>query len=292
MRMAIFRYPGGKSKYTKFILPTLYKCTGFSLYVEPFVGGGSVALAMAAKHPQIKLVLNDLDPGVAAFWDLVASAPEPEFQTLENRILNTQPAVAMFEEILDSNPSDRAGKAFRTFFLNRTSFGGMGWCPLGGWDQESKEKIDSRWGGAKKIVELREARRLLHGRTQVLNADFASVIPLVHEKALMFADPQYYTAGNQLYNFKWSDADHVRLRDALRFTRCNWVVSYDDHPRIRQLYETLTRPFPVKYSVGKTRKKTAELLLFPRLEFPTDINPELGMGDALRIWIKGFGPND
>src|SRR5205823_5433865 len=177
------------------------------------------------------------------------------FQTLENRILNTQPTVAMFEEILDSNPSDRAGKAFRTFFLNRTSFGGMGWCPLGGWDQESKEKIDSRWGGAKKIVELREARRLLHGRTQVLNADFASVIPLVHEKALMFADPQYYTAGNQLYNFKWSDADHVRLRDALRFTRCNWVVSYDEPPTHKTAVRDADATLPGEVFSGKDTEK-------------------------------------
>ena len=129
--MALLRYPGGKSKYTDFILPTLYKLSGFSLYVEPFVGGGSVALAMAAKHPDVKLVLNDFDQGVAAFWDLIANAPESEFETLGERILNTQPTVTTFKEMLDSDPLDRAGKAFRTFFLNRTSYGGMGVASTG-----------------------------------------------------------------------------------------------------------------------------------------------------------------
>jgi DNA adenine methylase len=133
-RMALLRYPGGKSKYTDFILPALYKLSGFSLFVEPFTGGGSVALAMAAKHLKIKLVLNDFDPGIAAFWDLIANAPSSEFQSFEERVLNTQPTVAMFNEMLESNPSDRGGKAFRTFFLNRTSFGGMGWRPLGGFE--------------------------------------------------------------------------------------------------------------------------------------------------------------
>jgi DNA adenine methylase len=294
-RMALLRYPGGKSKYTDFILPALYKLSGFSLYVEPFVGGGSVALAIAAKHPNIKLVLNDFDQGLAAFWDLIANAPDSEFQSFEDRILNTQPTVAMFEEMLETNASDRVDKAFRTFFLNRTSYGGMGWLPLGGWEQTSKGKIDSRWGSARKVLELRQARGLLCGRTKVLNADFARVIPLAHEKALMFLDPLYYEKGNELYNFTWSDADHVRLRDLLRLAKCNWVLSYDDHVRIRDLYRTLARPFPVKYTLGKKRKKMGELLLFPRLEFPTEINPEVGVegiGDTLSLWIKGYGPHD
>ena len=105
----------------------------------------------------------------------------------------------------------------------------------------------------------------------------------------MFLDPQYYEAGNQLYNFTWTDADHIRLRDALR-GKSNWVMSYDDHPFIRDLYRTLAYLMAVKYSVGRKRKKMHELLLFPRLEFPPEFNE--GMGDTLRIWIKGYGPND
>ena len=290
----MFRYPGGKVRYTGFILPTLYRYSGFSVYVEPFVGGGSVALAMATRHSGVELIINDLDPGIAAFWDLIANANEPEFQSLLDRIQNTRPTVAMFNEMLESKPSDRPGRAFRTFFLNRTSFGGMGWRPLGGKNQTSAGKIDSRWGGAKSVPEFDEARRLLHGRTQVLNADFTSVIPLANQKALMFLDPQYYEAGNLLYNFKWTDDDHIRLRDALR-GRSNWVMSYDDHRFIRDLYATLAYLMAVKYSVGKKRKEMNELLLFPRLEFPPEFNPNVGAGgtgDTLRIWIKGYGPND
>jgi DNA adenine methylase len=105
--MALFRYPGGKVKYTNFILPTLYRRSGFSTYVEPFVGGGSVALAMAARHPGVKLILNDLDTGIAAFFDLIANAPETEFQNLQDRIVNTQPTVVMFNDVLKSEPSAR-----------------------------------------------------------------------------------------------------------------------------------------------------------------------------------------
>lgn len=292
--MSLFRYPGGKVRYTDFILPTLYRFSGFSSYVEVFVGGGSVALAMAMQHPSVNIIINDLDTGIASFWDLIANAPEPEFQSLVERIQNTKPTVEMFNQIKQSLPSDRPGQAFRALFLNRCSYGGMGWRPLGGKGQQSLGKIDSRWGGEKKVFEMNEARRLLHGRTQVLNADFGNVIPLAGEKALMFLDPPYYKAGNELYNFTWTDADHIRLRDALK-GKSNWVMSYDDHPFIRERYHTLAYLMAVKYSVGRNRKKMNELLLFPRLEFPPDCNLDVGINgisDTLRIWIKGFGPND
>ena len=294
--MALFRYPGGKTRYTDFILPTLYRYSGFSVYVEPFVGGGSVALAMAERYPNIKFILNDLDEGIWAFWDLVANAPDSEFQELADRILHTKPTLEMFYEMLASKPTDRIGRAFRTFFLNRASHMGMGLRPLGGKDQTSEGKIDSRWGKpATKLLELNEARRLLSGRTKVLKEDFATVIPLAAgANTLMFLDPQYYEAGNQLYKFKWTDADHIRLHDAL-VGKSNWVMSYDDHPFIRNLYKVLAYMMSVQYSMGKDRKKMSELLLFPRLEFPTASNPDVGVGgvgDTLRIWVKGFGPND
>ncbi len=295
LSMSLFRYPGGKDRYKKFILPTLFRCSGFSIYIDPFVGGGSVALAMAARYPDIKLILNDLDVGVSAFWDLVANAPDSEFKELEDQILKTCPTVALFNEIKESQPTDRFGRAFRALYLNRTSYGGMGLRPLGGKNQTSVGKIDSRWNAKIKVEELHDARRLLAGRTKVLNADFASVIPLAAgANTLMFLDPQYYQAGNQLYNFKWSDADHVRLRDALT-GKSNWVMSYDDHPFIRDLYKVLAYVMSVQYSMGKKRKKMSEVLLSTRLEFPTDFNPDVGVGGigaTLRIWVKGYGPND
>jgi DNA adenine methylase len=293
--VALFRYPGGKVRYKGFILPALYRCSGFSIYAEPFVGGGSVALAMAAKHPSVKLILNDLETGISAFWDLVANAPDTELKELANRILNTRPTVSLFHEIKASQPSDRLGRAFRALFLNRASHGGMGENPLGGKGQTSKGKIDSRWSAKNRVKELHEARRLLAGRTKVLNADFASVIPLAAgANTLTFLDPPYYEAGNQLYQFKWTDADHIRLHDALA-GKSNWVMSYDDHPFIKDLYKTLAYLMSVKYSMGQNRKKMSELLLFPRLEFPAAFNPGVGvngMSDMPRIWIKGFGPND
>ena len=91
---------------------------------------------------------------------------------------------------------------------------------------------------------------------------------------------------------RWIEADHIRLRDALK-NKSNWALSYDDHPLVRDLYQTLERPITVNYSISKSKK--TELLLFVRVEFPTDTNPDVGVdgiSGTLRTWIKGYGPND
>jgi len=290
--VALFRYPGGKTRYSKYILPTLFRLSRFSLYVEPFVGGGSVALAMAKQYPNVKLILNDFDSGIAAFWDLLATGDDVELAALAERVSSTHPTVDLFSEIKNSQPKDKLERAFRSFFLNRTSYGGMGVRPLGGKNQASKDKIHSRWGAENLVCELFEARKLLYGRTEVHNDDFAKVIPIAQAGSIMFLDPPYYKAGNSLYKFAWSDADHVRLRDAVAGMN-NWVMSYDDHQRIRELYKTLATVMPVKYSMGSGRKKMHELLLSTRLEFPTDTNPDVGgISDTLRIWVEGYGPED
>ena len=147
--MSLFRYPGGKTRYTDFILPTLYRCSGFSIYVEPFVGGGSVALAVAERHPNVKLILNDLDKGIWAFWDLGrCNAPEDRVSRMADRILHTRPWVALFKEIHTKPAHGSARTGVRAFFLNRASHMGMGQRALGGKGQTSKGKIDSRWGAS------------------------------------------------------------------------------------------------------------------------------------------------
>ena len=51
------RYPGGKSKAVKNILPLV---PYFEEYREPFVGGGSVFLSLLQKYPEKKYWINDL----------------------------------------------------------------------------------------------------------------------------------------------------------------------------------------------------------------------------------------
>jgi len=159
-------------------------------------------------------------------------------------------------------------KAFHSLFFNRTTFGGMANSgPLGGYAQGGTGKIDSRWNPSKLATDIKTARRLLRGRTVVLNKDFEPVIAQADDRSFMYFDPPYYKAGNELYTSRWKDDDHVRLSEALR-GRDNWLLSYDAHPRIQEIYPMLVFPVPATYSIAKNKCRELLLAQLPIHEFP------------------------
>ncbi len=60
------RYPGGKSKALEQILPLI---PHFEEFREPFVGGGSVFLALKQLYPDRKYWINDLYFELYKFWE-------------------------------------------------------------------------------------------------------------------------------------------------------------------------------------------------------------------------------
>jgi DNA adenine methylase len=233
--LAIFRYPGGKTK----LLPQINRFLWLkkaTTYIEPFVGGGSVALAVAQANPNVKIVLNDRDPNIHSFWKVVASDSDTAFESLIKSVQRTHPTVSLFRR-LKANPGEtEVESAFTALYINRTAFGGNARSgPLGGYDQKGTKKICQRWNAPKLVEAIRKARSLLFGRTTVLNEDFERVISLADEKSFIYLDPPYYKAGNQLYTSVWTDADHERLAAALRSCNCPWSLSYDLHPKIIRL---------------------------------------------------------
>ena len=52
------RYPGGKSRAVKYLLPKFPK--DITEYREPFLGGGSVAIAFTKRYPDVPVWVNDL----------------------------------------------------------------------------------------------------------------------------------------------------------------------------------------------------------------------------------------
>lgn len=59
-----------------------------------------------------------------------------------------------------------------------------------------------------------------------------------------FIDPPYYKQGSRLYQHSFNDKDHVHLSDQLRDINYHhknlWMLAYDNHPRILELYDWAT----------------------------------------------------
>src|SRR5579871_4419581 len=236
---SLTRYIGGKTFLAKDI-PFRWTLGRGNTYVEPFVGGGSVALTQASVWDSCKIILNDADPEVVALWR-AAISPQAEFDRFLSLIDDARPDLDLFEKYQYSIPPDPVERALRFLILNRCSrVESNGKRPLGGWYAKDFDGLLSRWRPQRHQKELREARELLYGRTTVYNQDFADILAMADKTWRMYIDPPYYEIGDTLYNVEFHHADHVRLRDALKTTPADFVLSYGDHPKIHEMYAGFT----------------------------------------------------
>jgi DNA adenine methylase len=85
----IIKWPGGKEKELKYILPN---APAFKRFFEPFVGGGSVFMAMRAKEYYI----NDLSSELIALYRNIATTDAKFFQYVELMDASWVNALAFF----------------------------------------------------------------------------------------------------------------------------------------------------------------------------------------------------
>ena len=62
------RYPGGKAKVAKIIAENNLLD---GVYIEPYVGGASVALSLLFNEYVSRIIINDKDRAIYAFWHSV-----------------------------------------------------------------------------------------------------------------------------------------------------------------------------------------------------------------------------
>ena len=58
------RYPGGKSKAVKKLYELLPNIGEYEEWREPFLGGGSMSVAISNRYPDMKIWVNDLYPAL------------------------------------------------------------------------------------------------------------------------------------------------------------------------------------------------------------------------------------
>ena len=62
------RYPGGKSRACVKMDQYIPDLRDFKEYREPFLGGGSVAIHITKKYPNLNVWVNDLYEPLVNFW--------------------------------------------------------------------------------------------------------------------------------------------------------------------------------------------------------------------------------
>lgn len=260
------RYPGGKgSLYSR--LRGLLRASGLAgcTYVEPYAGGAGAGLALLVTGQVERVVINDLDPAIHAFWSMLVSDPD----RLIGRIRKVDLSVAEWkrqrEIYLECSRDDTDALGFATFYLNRTNHSGvLNAGPIGGLDQSGSYKIDARFN-REQLAERIRILALYTDKITVTSSDGVRVIRKYggRKKAFIYADPPYFEKAGSLYMNAFSAEDHTRLAEDLNARASgSWLLTYDNAPRVHELYSARRRrTFQLHYSAHNVRKATEVAVL-------------------------------
>jgi|ERR1043166_6548909 DNA adenine methylase len=272
------RYPGGKQILGR-LLAYLVHCNGASggVYVEPYAGGAGVALALLFGEHVDRVVINDADACIFAFWRSLLCKTEKFVKLLYKTPITVQEWSRQRKIYVHPKQYSELSVGFATFYLNRCNRSGiiMNGGPIGGQKQTGKWKIDARFNRTE--LERRIRRIALYkDRISVFNLDAIDLLNSQvdalsrKERRFVYLDPPYYAKGRDLYLNYYEHDDHARLAGHMRRqTKFPWVMSYDNVPQIAALYKDLRQiRFGLDYT-ARERHAGTELMIFrPDLVFP------------------------
>jgi DNA adenine methylase len=225
--LTLLRYPGGKYYALSFLLP-FCESIDHDEYREPFFGGGSV---FWAKEKSKSNWINDLEPELINLLKCIQNEERRNqlIKLFDNENEATKEQYLLVKNLLPRNEIERA---YKYFYLNRTSFSGKMKSPS--WGYRPKRSVPPiRW--KEKIVPA----GIKLANVKITNLDFSKVInePAKGNKVLIFLDPPYYNVKQENhYIMAFELKDHIRLANDLKQTKHKFFLTYDDCPEIRKLY--------------------------------------------------------
>ena len=170
------RYPGSKNKLYTYIRH-LVEVNSTKTYVEPFVGGGSLACKLLLNGDVDRIIINDYDRSVYAFWYCVFN----DTDRLINKIRDTDITIEEWHRqkailktrVTNDNLLDLG---FAMLFCNRTNRSGILTAGvIGGLKQDGKYKLDCRFN-KEKLIKMIEELSLYKGRVEVHNKDAVELL--------------------------------------------------------------------------------------------------------------------
>lgn len=235
---------------------------------EPFAGGAGASLSLLFQEETPRIHLNDADPAIFDFWWTLKNRSKPFFRMIDNAKIDIEEWRRQRSIYRAPHAPSRLQRGFSAFYLNRCNRSGiiMNGGPIGGIDQRGKWKIDARFN---KIDLRRRCERVSEYRDRIFvsGEDGLKFIRSIdRKKVFLFIDPPYFVKGSLLYLNFLNPSYHEELAEELRLSSDSyWVVTYDDCPEIRRLYEGWAdvRDFSLRYAAAE-RKAGREILITPK----------------------------
>lgn len=146
-------------------------------------------------------------------------------------------------------------RAVRFFVLNRITFSGI--VDSGGYSQSAYEKrfTDSS------IERVKNISPHLSG-IKITNDDYTEVLFQAGDNVFIFLDPPYWKATeSKLYGVRGNlhtAFDHAEFAKNMRKCPHKWLITYDDSPVIRELFDFAEiQEWTLQYGMNNYRKASA-----------------------------------
>lgn len=278
------RYPGGKGKLADFV-KLIFERNSLKdgYYVEPYAGGASIALSLLFNDYASKIIINDFDKSIYAFWHSVIYNTDELCKMIADTKVNMTTWKQQKEIQKQKEEAELLLLGFSTFFLNRTNRSGIIKAGvIGGNEQLGNYKIDARFNKTDLINRIQKIGKL-ESRIILYNLDAIKLITKISkqlpEKTLIYFDPPYYLKGKELYVNHYKHEDHLLVSQMISgIEEHKWLVSYDNEKEIRKLYKDNKKfAYSLNYSAVNATTGTEVMIYHNDLIIPRSARPVLNL---------------
>jgi site-specific DNA-adenine methylase len=263
------RYPGGKSRACVKMDPYFPDLRNYDEFREPFLGGGSVAIYITKKYPNLDIWVNDLYEPLVNFWQqlqMFGSDLKDKLVDLKSTHNNPESAKELFlasKEKINDQSLPSLGRAVAFYIVNKCSFSGLtessSFSP-----QASNSNFSLR--GIQKLPEY----SALISKWRITNYSYDYMMD-GNKGAFMYLDPPYDIKDN-LYGRKGSmhkGFDHDKFAADCDANNMDQLISYNSDQLVKDRFTNWNAgEFDLTYTMRSTgeymrdQKQRKELLLF------------------------------
>jgi len=243
----LLKWAGGKSQLLSQLLPLIDRPGQYRTYYEPFVGGGAVFFALAARNKMQAAWLNDLNAELMNVYRTVAFDPEWLLKALEELLEEYPISEDDYYAVRELEPTTDDDCAARTIYLNKTAFNGLYRvnkdgkfnAPYGRWPADKLPTVIDE-------PNIRAVHAVLDGlQARTTSLDFEAAVMAAGAGDLVYIDPPYLPVkadsfGKGYTSSGFSMEDHERLARVfgeLVDRGVAVVASNSDTPAARELYK-------------------------------------------------------
>ncbi len=253
---SVIGWVGGKRLLRKVIVPLIPK---HNVYCEPFGGAAWILFGKSEDHKvwqvskkhKYREVLNDINGELINFWKHVKYHPDAFKTEVEQYMASRE----LFSEFLEIKPRTDFERAMVFYYKLACSFGSL------------SKTFAVR--GHRSMLPLRNGDKLEKAAERLKDViierlDFEKLIMKYDSiRSFFYIDPPYYEH-EDLYKRDATESfdGHVELFELLKTIKGKWLLSYNDHPFIHNLYKDYRiEKVETLYSLSGNTKPKTEIII-------------------------------